>query len=245
MVSASREPVARELSPRWQGVGQGKFKLLRSIPVWVSASVLGLVLFGQFSWYKYQLLNKSTVVEKNIEALAKLQPPPQARKTAANINLAQLLQAEVTQGRLKVDENEQRARVVFKGDGMFSGGLDKLSPGTLAILDKVATALQQVGGSVRVTGHTDNQPIATAEFPSNLVLSEKRAKSVVAVLQAKGIDAKRLLAVGMGDTQPADPANTDAARAANRRVEIEVSGTGAAPAEPQTAASAPSAPAKK
>jgi type VI secretion system protein ImpK len=245
MVSASREPVARELSPHWQGVGQGKFKLLRSIPVWVSASVLGLVLFGQFSWYKYQLLTKSTVVEKNIEALAKLQPPPQARKTAANINLTQLLQAEVAQGRLKVDENDQRGRVVFKGDGMFSGGLDKLSPGTLAILDKVASALQQVGGSVRVTGHTDNQPIATAEFPSNLVLSEKRAKSVVAVLQAKGIDAKRLQAVGMGDTQPADPANTDAARAANRRVEIEVSGTGAASAEPQTAASAPSAPAKK
>jgi type VI secretion system protein ImpK len=240
MVSASREPVARELSPHWQGAGQGKFKLLRSIPVWVSASVLGLVLFGQFSWFKYQLLTKSSVVEKNIEALAKLQPPPQARKAAVNLNLTQLLQTEITQGRIKVDENEQRARVIFKGDGMFSGGLDKLSPGSLAILDKVAGALQQVGGTVRVIGHTDNQPIATAEFPSNMVLSEKRAKSVVTVLQAKGIDAKRLQSVGMGDTQPADSANTDAARAANRRVEIEVTGAGTEPAaSPASAASAP------
>jgi type VI secretion system protein ImpK len=189
------------------------------------------------------LLSKSSVVEKSIEALAKLQPPPQARKAAVNINLAQLLQAEVTQGRIKVDENDQRARVVFKGDGMFSGGLDKLSPGSLAILDKVAAALQQVGGTVRVIGHTDNQPIATPEFPSNMVLSEKRAKSVVTVLQAKGIDAKRLQAVGMGDTQPADSANTDAARAANRRVEIEVSGAAMEPAA--LASSAAAAPISK
>jgi type VI secretion system protein ImpK len=245
MVSASREPVARELSPHWQGVGQGKFKLLRSIPVWVSASVLGLVLFGQFSWFKYQLLTKSSVVEKNIEALAKLQPPPQQRKAAVSMNLATLLQAEVTQGRVKVDENDQRSLVVFKGDGMFAGGLDKLSPATMAVLDKVAPALQQVGGTVRVIGHTDNQPIASPEFPSNMALSEKRAQSVLKVLQAKGVEASRLQAIGKGDTQPVDPANTDAARAANRRVEIEVVSTGAGSAAPHAAASAPSAPIKK
>jgi flagellar motor protein MotB len=62
----------------------------------------------------------------------------------------------------------------------------------------------------------------------------------VTVLQAKGIDAKRLQSVGMGDTQPADSANTDAARAANRRVEIEVTGAGTEPAaSPASAASAP------
>ena len=128
---------------------------------------------------------------------------------------------------------------------MFAGGLDKLSPASLAILDKVAPALQQVGGTVRVIGHTDNQPIATPEFPSNLALSEKRAQSVLKVLQAKGLDASRLQAVGKGDTQPLDTANTDAARAANRRVEIEVLASGAAPAAPQAAASAPTAPLKK
>jgi type VI secretion system protein ImpK len=245
MVSASREPVARELSPHWQGVGQGKFKLLRSIPVWVSASVLGLVLFGQFSWFKYQLLTRSSAVEKNIEALAKLQPPPQQRKPDARLNLAALLQAEIAQGRVKVDENDQRALVVFKGDGMFAFGLDKLSPASLAILDKVAGALKQVGGTVRVIGHTDNQPIATPEYPSNMVLSEKRAQSVLKVLQAKGLDATRLQAIGKGDTQPLDTGNTEAAHAANRRVEIEVVGTGGGSAAPQEAASTPSAPISK
>jgi type VI secretion system protein ImpK len=156
------------------------------------------------------------------------------------------LQAEIAQGRVKVDENDQRSLVVFKGDGMFAGGLDKLSPATLAILDKVAPALQQVGGTVHVIGHTDNIPVATPEFPSNIVLSEKRAQSVLKVLQAKGVDAARLQAIGKGDTQPLDPANTDAARAANRRVEIEVvaSGTVAAAAS-QAAVSVPTDSVKK
>lgn len=241
MVSASREPVARELSPRWQGVGQGKFKLLRSIPVWVSASVLGLVLFGQFSWFKYQLLTKASVVQKDIEGLAKLQPPPQARKAAVSLNLSTLLAAEIKLGRVKVDENDKRSLVVFKGDGMFAGGLDKLSPATLAILDKVAPALRQVPGGIYILGHTDNQPIATPEFPSNLALSDKRAQSVLKVLQAKGVDASRLHAVGMGDTQPVDAANSDAARALNRRVEIEVLPVGA---PPPAAPVAPAAPAR-
>lgn len=229
MVTASREPVARDLSPRWQGVGQGKFTLLRSIPVWVSANVLALVLFGQFSWFKYQLLTQQSSVKKNIEALAQLQPAAQAKKEASSMNLTQRLQTEIKQGRVKVDENAQRALVVFKGDGMFAGGLDVLSPATQLILNKVAPALQQVSGLIRVIGHTDNQPIATPAFPSNGVLSEKRAQSVMEVLQAKGVDSKRMQAVGMGDTQPVDPANTDAARAMNRRVEIEVWAPGVTP----------------
>lgn len=229
MVWAAREPVARELSPHWQGVGRGQFKLLRSIPVWVSASVLGLALFGQFSWYKYQLLTQTAAVQKNIEALASLQPPPQRKPVS--LNLAALLQAEIAQGRLKVDENAERAVVVFTGDGMFAGGLDRLSPASLAILDKVAGAIQQVSGTVRVIGHTDNQPIATPEFPSNQVLSEKRAQSVLKVLQARGVQAQRLQAQGLGDSQPAAPNSTDAGRAANRRVEIEVSTAAQAPAQ--------------
>ncbi len=221
MVWAGREPVARELSPHWQGVGQGKFKLLRSVPVWVSASVLGLALFAQFSWYKYDLLNHGARVEKSIAALASQQPPPQRK--AVRLNLSALLQTDIAQGRLKVDENDQRALVVFTGDGMFAGGLDKPSPATLAILDKVAGAIQQVGGVVRVVGHTDDQPIATPEFPSNQALSEKRAQSVLKVLLAKGLEASRLQALGRGDSQPVAPNTTDAGRAANRRVEIEVS----------------------
>ena len=223
MVAAKREPVPRELSTHWQGVGQGKFKLLRSIPVWVSASVLGLALFAQFSWYKYQLMAQGAAVQQRVESLARLQPPPSApARQPLQLNLATLLRTEIAQGRVKVEEADDRAQVVVTGDGMFAGGLDQLSPSYLATLDKVAAALRQVGGTVRVIGHTDNLPIATPAVPNNQVLSEKRAQSVVALFQSKGLAASRLQAVGKGDTQPIATNASATGRAANRRVEIEV-----------------------
>lgn len=221
MVSAGREPVARELSPRWQGAGPGRFRLLRSVPVWVSASVLGLALFGQFSWYKYQLLLATSEARQRIESLA-LPPQAVAPRSTQDLNLTQLLSAEIAEGRVKVQETAERAVVTFRGEGMFSGGLDQLSDATRATLDKVAGALRQVGGAVNVIGHADNQPIATPAFPNNLVLSQKRAQSVLQALLGAGVEGRRLKAVGKGDTVPAASNATPAGRAANRRVDIEV-----------------------
>ena len=229
LVLASREPVARELSPRWQGVGLGKFKLLRSIPVWVSASVLGLVLFGQYAWFKYELLTKASNVQMQIEALSTVKQPEQV-EVAQALNLKQLLQAEISKGRVQVDENAQRSRVIFKGDGMFSGGLTMLSAPTVMVLDKVGAAVAKVGGAVRVIGHTDDLPISTPEFANNQVLSEKRAQSVAQILAAKGVEASRLTVLGLGDQQPVGPNTSAEGRGLNRRVEIEVLAPSAASA---------------
>jgi len=222
MVSGSREPVARELSPRWQGVTQGKFQLLRSVPVWVSASVLGLVLLGQFGWSKYQLLSAAGDVQKRIEALQRLQPP--AVTAQAPLRLAELLAAEVKQGRVQVSDEPGRSVVVFKGDGMFAGGLAQLSPAARQTIEKVADAINDVSGQVVVTGHTDNQPLSSgrADFADNQALSVKRAQEVVSVLNSRGVAQQRIETVGKGDTDPVASNDTPAGRAQNRRVQIEV-----------------------
>jgi type VI secretion system protein ImpK len=239
MVAASRDPVARELSPHWQGVGAGKFKMLRSIPVWVSASVLGLVLFAQYAWFKYDLLTDASEVQKNIQALAKIKPP--ATLKPQGVNLTQLLQGEIAQGSVQVDENAQGARVIFKGDGMFTPALDKLSQPTTLLLNKVGEALAQVGGQVRVIGHTDDLPVSGTGFADNQDLSEKRAHSVAQVLMAKGVVTTRLQVMGMGDKQPVATNTSPQGRALNRRVEIEVlPQDGAAPAKTAGASEAPS-----
>jgi type VI secretion system protein ImpK len=105
---------------------------------------------------------------------------------------------------------------------MFTQGLDKLSQPTTLLLNKVGEALAQVGGQVRVIGHTDDQAITRAGFANNQVLSEKRAQSVAQVLMAKGVDTTRLQVVGMGDKQPVASNASPQGRALNRRVEIEV-----------------------
>ena len=221
LVAASHEPVPRELSSRWQGVGQGKFKLLRSVPVWVSVSVLGLVLFGQFGWFKYQLLNKTAQVQKDIEALVKLQPPLVTERKL-DLNFAELLKEEILDGRAKVEQNQQRLLLVFKSDAMFAGKLDKPSAATVVMLDKLVPALKKLGANVLVIGHTDNKPIATREFPDNDVLSVKRAQSVAKFLVAQGMDVMHVQAEGRGDTQPVASNKTKAGRSLNRRIEIEV-----------------------
>ena len=69
-------------------------------------------------------------------------------------------------------------------------------------------------------GHTDNQPIATAQFPSNWELSTTRATNVVRFLISRGVSAYRLGAVGYADLHPIASNATAAGRAQNRRVEI-------------------------
>jgi len=217
LVGSRKQPVSRELSPHWEGVGEGAFKIFRAIPVWVSACVLGLVVFAMFSWFKYQLLVQQESVELGIAALSKLKPPP--KPEAPLLKLSHLLAEEISAGLVQVDEDDKHGVVVFKGDGMFVG-LTTMSKTTLTLIDKVGQALSVINGKVRVVGHTDNQPIKTAEFANNQQLSLARAKKVADQLQKSGVAPDRIYAFGMGDTQPVN-GNADN-RSANRRVELDV-----------------------
>ena len=74
---------------------------------------------------------------------------------------------------------------------------------------------------MEVTGHTDNT--GTAAY--NQRLSVRRAESVKAYLVKKGIEPNRIYTEGKGKKQPVADNKTDAGRAKNRRVELEVVGT--------------------
>ncbi|MFH0976880.1 MAG: OmpA family protein [Spirochaetota bacterium] len=92
-----------------------------------------------------------------------------------------------------------------------------LSGKAFPILDRVKEILNKYGKyNVSIEGHTDD----VGEEEYNLKLSEARAKNVMDYLVAKGIDEKRLMFRGMGETMPFLP-NTDSEnRRRNRRVEF-------------------------
>ena len=69
---------------------------------------------------------------------------------------------------------------------------------------------------VSIEGHTDN----TGTAAHNKALSRQRAEAVVAALVARGIDPKRLSAVGWGPDQPVADNASEEGRAKNRRVEV-------------------------
>lgn len=218
LVSAQREAPPRELSPQWRGVTQGKLRLLRAVPVWASASILGLALFGQYGWAKYQLIKQSAELERQIQALRRLQPTEVA---PAQLGLVRLLAPEIAEDRVTVEEGTARSLVVFRGDGMFASGQAQLAPATVATMEKVGQALQSVPGQVRVLGHTDNRPDPDPQG-LNERLSLARAQAVAKVLMAQGVPETRVQAEGKGASAPLTGNETAAGRARNRRVEIEV-----------------------
>ncbi len=121
-------------------------------------------------------------------------------------------------------------RFIFPSDVLFDSGSDVLRPEASEQLGKLAAALKELEGKIpsdiawvmRVDGHTDIKPIATAQFPSNWELSSARAISVVRYLMAQGIKPERLVAAGFGEFQPVDAATSPEALRKNRRIELKL-----------------------
>jgi outer membrane protein OmpA-like peptidoglycan-associated protein len=86
-------------------------------------------------------------------------------------------------------------------------------------LDQVAETLAQYNQTyIDVYGHTDS----TGSDGYNQTLSERRATSVADYLAGRGVQPARIGTRGFGETQPIASNDTDAGRAANRRVEVKI-----------------------
>jgi OOP family OmpA-OmpF porin len=104
-------------------------------------------------------------------------------------------------------------------DMKFQFGSAKLLRSSEQYLDNVVGMMKAYPRmKITINGHTDN--IGSEE--TNQALSEKRAQSVYNYLVKHGIDGERMSCHGYGLRYPIDTNDTDAGRARNRRVEIEV-----------------------
>jgi chemotaxis protein MotB len=91
-------------------------------------------------------------------------------------------------------------------------------------LRDLAGILGGFANPLRVEGHTDDVPIATAEFPSNWELSAARAASGARLFIDTGIHPHRLAISGRGEFQPEASNATEEGRNHNRRVKLIVLG---------------------
>ena len=99
----------------------------------------------------------------------------------------------------------------------FASGSIRLGASAQASLLRLASALSGKR-SIRIEAHTDSQGADVA----NLALSQKRADAVRQTLQAGGLPASQLIAVGKGEADPITDNGNSQGRARNRRVEIIV-----------------------
>ena len=187
------------------------------------------------------LRRQLAAIESALEASEKKDKEAQARIAdlgqRLNIALAQRVQ-ELSRyrseffGRLRAilanrpDVRIVGDRFVFQSEVFFDAGQALLRPEGRTELDKLASALldldkeipSEIAWVLRVDGHTDMRPIASAQFPSNWELSAARAISVVQYMIARGVSPQRLVAAGFGEFQPLDTAQSEDAYRRNRRI---------------------------
>ena len=100
--------------------------------------------------------------------------------------------------------------------------------GSAVVNAAAVPTLEKIGGiiaaeakhPVEVEGHTDDRPIATAQYPSNWQLSGARAGAVVQRLASAGVAPKRMSLGGYAAEHPVASNATGGGRSKNRRVEI-------------------------
>jgi flagellar motor protein MotB len=112
--------------------------------------------------------------------------------------------------------------VILQEELNFEPGQARLKPDGDRILERVASVLRKKAAhyQIEILGHTDNMPIKSGQWESNLQLSLARATSVWESLVEYGISPTRLKIQGLGSLCPALSNDTRAHRSENRRVEL-------------------------
>ena len=125
------------------------------------------------------------------------------------------LEQSVTTAESMLSALNQSGRVALQIN--FDTGKATIRADSQPIVAQIVALLQENPKlNLAVEGYTDN----VGDAKSNKVLSDARAKAVVAALVAKGIVANRLTSNGFGQDKPVGDNATEEGRAKNRRVEL-------------------------
>jgi outer membrane protein OmpA-like peptidoglycan-associated protein len=110
-------------------------------------------------------------------------------------------------------------QVIALNNLFFVQSKAEILPESVTELERLYKVLMEVPTlEIELGGHTDNQGI----YSANLKLSRERAEAVVQYLLDRGIEKRRLKAVGYGPTKPVSSNANPESRQHNRRVEVKI-----------------------
>jgi len=138
--------------------------------------------------------------------------------------LVEGLKEQIATGKVLLNEEKRGLMIALVGVAPLRSEGIIVRPEDKPILHKVASILKKYADrEVLIEGHTDDEPIASAQFSSNWELSTARATTILRYLEEKeGISPKRLSAAGYGEYRPLATNATREGREKNRRVEIVI-----------------------
>lgn len=139
---------------------------------------------------------------------------PERVKTVVEPNAR--VEVTLRKSRVEVRDNE----VIILDKVFFELDSSILKAESIRILDDVAATLiaHPEIELIEVQGHTDDQ--GSDEY--NIGLSQRRAETVKSYLSNQGVEGKRLIPKGFGETTPLQPGASEEAREANRRVAFKI-----------------------
>jgi chemotaxis protein MotB len=152
-------------------------------------------------------------------ALASPGAPLQNMASQVNDAFGDLIKSD----QLTVRGNELWIEIELKSGLLFGSGDAIPSDKAFAIIEKIAKIVAPYDNPIHVEGFTDDQPIRTAQYPTNWELSSARSSSIVRMLAMEGINPSRMASVGYGEFQPVTSNATADGRSRNRRVVLVIS----------------------
>lgn len=115
-------------------------------------------------------------------------------------------------------------RIIIPSAMLFDEKATILSDSASSVLDPLAATLKQVNGrTIKVIGHTDNQPVKDLPYADNYQLGFSRADRVREYLMKEG-GLDQLETVSLAGKSPLASNDTPEGRKKNRRVEIVIGG---------------------
>ena len=140
----------------------------------------------------------------------------------AQEKLEQYIKENNLQDQVSTELSEEGLMIRLKEKALFASGSAALQGQANQIVPVIAALLSSLPERVTISGHTDNVPISTAQFPSNWELSSARAVSPMRGLMGvqPSLNPARFSALGYSEYRPIASNDTEEGRAQNRRVEV-------------------------
>jgi chemotaxis protein MotB len=153
-------------------------------------------------------------------------PSDAVRRSAGALNREDRVAALIEQrfhGQIAAERRENGLQVTIPEVALFDTGRAVLQESARPVLAELAATLRE-GGETRISveGHTDNVPVQGGQFASNWDLASARANVVARYLLEHGFEPAHLQSVSFADTRPVAGNDSEAGRAANRRVELQI-----------------------
>jgi len=160
---------------------------------------------------------------ENLPVAPAVTPEP-ARDEAYEALLADYERLKQKYGELVRITEDGNLEITLQSNVTFNSGSYNLTSQGKKTLESIGRELANEfpNNLIRVTGHTDTDPIVKSPFKDNWELGSERALEVIRYLTKQGVERTRMEAASRGENAPIADNSTPEGKKRNRRVEIVV-----------------------